>query len=65
MVARRREIRTNSTTDGLCRGDFFSRFSNLKTISTYSRFVLVSISTELAYKIRCVCPDPHGQGDCI
>ena len=46
MVARRREIRTNSTTDGLCRGDFFSRFSNLKTISTYSRFVLVSISTE-------------------
>lgn len=41
-----------STIDGLCRDDFCSRSSNLKAISTYSRFVLATISTELVYKIR-------------
>jgi hypothetical protein len=44
------------TNEGLCRGDFCSRFSDLKTISTYSRFVLATISTEAAYRIRCDCP---------
>ncbi len=37
-----------STAEGLCRGDICSRFSNLETISTYSRFVLTTISTESA-----------------
>ena len=45
------------TNEGLCRGDFCSRFSDLKTISTYSRFVLATISTEAAYRIRCDCPE--------
>ena len=45
-----------STAEGLCRGDFCSRFSNLKTISTYSRFFLDTISTESACKFRCDCP---------
>ena len=47
--------------EGLCRGDFCSRFSNLNTISTYSRFVLTTISTEAAYRIRCDCPDGEPQ----
>ena len=46
----------SSTTVGLCRGNFCSRSSNLKTMSTYSSFVLTTISTESAYKIRCDCP---------
>ena len=56
LVARRREIQMISTPDGRCRGNFCSRSSNLKPISTYSRFVLAMISTESAYKIRCDCP---------
>ena len=62
LVARRREIQMISTTDGRYRGNFCSRSSNLKPISTYSRFVLAAISTAAACRIRCICPRfPPGQ----
>ena len=40
-----------STNEGFCRGHFCPRFSILMTLSTYSRFVLIMISTESAYRI--------------
>jgi len=42
--------------EGLYRGEVCSRFSKLKPISTNSRLALTTISTESAYRIRCVRP---------